>query len=120
MGWKSQADFRAYKNRRSERMAQIGLGLEDRVEGILARMKEDGEISGFVHSKRHSFNDRNGKDFIVFKLINGEYVAAGFGVTISQNSFSRAKVRHPSPQFRFPVETKDETIRRHILGLFID
>ncbi len=113
------AGFKAFKDRRSQRMASIGIALEDEVSKILLDMREKSLIADFKSHKHNSNEDMEGKDFTVTKIINNSEVIRSFGVTISIRCWHRSKMRHNEiPQFCFPIGTKPETMQKRILELF--
>ena len=116
---KNREEFRRFRARKAMRYAAVGRMLEDEVEKILAKMQDEGVIFDFARSLPNSQEDHEGKDFRVSQIIDGKKIDRFLGVTISQRSHSIARIRHRNvPQFLFPVETKQETIKKRVLELF--
>lgn len=114
MAWKNSGAFKEWKDRRSQRYAERGLGLEDEVETLLTKMRDAGEIDSFSRHARNSPEDCDGRDFTIVQSDKD----ASFGVTISIRSWNEARLIHPDvPQFCFPPGTKPETMEKRILNL---
>ncbi|GEM_PF-3206526 len=110
--------FRAWQGRKAKRRSEVGYQFEDEVNKILDKMKEENLISSFCRFDHNSEEDRNGKDFLVAKIVNKKEMFCAFGVTISLQSWQKAKMKHWNvPQLCFPLGTKTETIKRRILEL---
>ncbi len=108
-----------WAKRHALRFAKIGLDLENQVASLLESMKNEKVITSFEKHPHHSTEDQDGKDFTVTREIEGKIVTRHFGVTISVRSWGMSKTRHPhTQQFCFPIGTKTETMRKHILKLF--
>jgi hypothetical protein len=115
MSWRKQRDRDEFFSRKSQRYSRIGDKFEHEVADLLARMKEDGRISHFIHHEKHSKADQDGMDFTVWV---GD-TEKSFGVTISMHSWNKAKQKHPyTPQFCFPIGANKSTIIDRILSLF--
>lgn len=117
--FKNKEAMRQFGLRRMRRRSKMGRELELEIERILHKMQEDGLVADFRRFEPNSPEDREGCDFEVTVQVHGAENVKRFGVTISQKSWSRANVVHSDiPQFRFPPGTKEETVRKRILGLF--
>lgn len=115
----NQKSRQEFSNRRSVRMSKLGREFEQEVLKLLNRMVEDSKLASAVYNAPFSREDREGKDFTVGKLVNGEIVYRSFGVTISLLSYSKGKVlHHEVPQFCFPIGTNPSTIEKRVLALF--
>lgn len=107
------------RNRKGLRYARVGREFEVEVARILQKMCEERLLCNFVRHPPRSAEDHDGRDFTVTALVGAEEKQQSFGVTISYNSWTDAKVKHPyTRQFCFPIGTKPETIRKRILELF--
>ncbi len=119
MGWRNSRDRQKARNRHGERFAGYGRVLEEEMVTHLTRMKDAGDIDGFVRHTPNSTEDEQGKDFTVTKIVDGEPREVHLGVTISIRSWHKSRVRHAKiAQLCFPIGTKPETIRARILELF--
>lgn len=118
---RSERRWQEFSARRSERYSRLGREQEFWVEKILVDAVECGELLGAVRHSPNSAADFAGKDFTVKKKVGGQVVIRSFGITISHNSWNRAKINHRDvPQFCFPIGTKPETVIMRVLDLFED
>lgn len=109
---KKRQDFSA---RRARRRGFLGRMTEDRVEKILIKMQEKGELVDFERYEANSPEDSEGKDFRVTALIDRELVSASFGITISMKCQQEHQLKHPNePSILIPPEMNDERIRWRI------
>ena len=113
--------FREGKNRRRQRCSERGREFEKTFSMLLEKMQKRDMIVLFKQHPPNSPEDRSGKDFTVWKMVNGKCIGHSFGITTSSNSLKRSRVRYPTvPQFHFPMETRPETMQKRVLGLFED
>ena len=111
-------DFAGFRARRSQRMANQGIVLEDTVEKLLEKLKDEKKILGFTRHPHNSKEDSSGKDFTVIFDSNGYEDERSFGVTISLRSWHDAKLMHRDvPQFCWPIGTNTTTMQERILKL---
>lgn len=109
MGWKNKTDFKAYRDRRSQRGQQRAEELRDRVVGILTNMQDQNRIQEFVEVPNPAI-------FVVVGMVENMPTPRKFGVSISPT--------HPKENtdsviyFHIPPETKTETIEKKIIDLF--
>lgn len=119
MSWSNSRKFREWAKRRMERGSKRGRALEAEVEQLLSKMKEAGKIDGFICNPPNSPEDRDGKDFAIMQVIDGEETWRSFGVTHSAKCWHRAKWLHSNtPQFCFPIGTNPGTMEKRFLDLF--
>lgn len=81
-------------------------------------MVDEGVLDGFEYHAPNSVEDQEGKDFTVWIKKGHDTVRQSFGITISLQCCD--KRHYPIPEFCFPVETTDKTIKRRVLSLFND
>jgi len=81
-------------------------------------MVDEGIIDGFKYHAPNSVEDQEGKDFTVWRKKEHDMVTRSFGITISLRCCDNH--HYPLPEFCFPIETTDKTIKRRILSLFND
>ena len=126
MGWRRKKSWYRKTNCRLGRqqyrpkdLAFEGRNFEDKVERIMIQMCNRGNLSSVIHHPPNSFEDQNGKDFTVSKVINGEIVTKSFGLTFSMSRELRATKKHPDvPQKYIPLWASDKEIEDTILSLF--
>lgn len=126
MGWRKGKNFyRRSKVRIGKRtmspgqLAQEGRRFESKVEQVLYRMQQQGRIVRFTYHQPHSQEDREGKDFTVVKVVNGQPIEQSFGISISQHRVHQSQEKHPNvPQLHLPLRMKDDQIATAILTLF--
>jgi hypothetical protein len=110
---------RAQFNKMRNSRANIGYWMEDTVEKILETMVKDKKLLSFKRSKPNSRQDREGRDFRVTKLVQGQKISISFGITISLTGVIRHKCKHPDvPQLLMEPTISDERIAEKILSLF--
>ena len=118
MSFKNKQAMQDFCARRANRMAEVGVGLEDTVEKVLQKLQSDGGILRFTRHPHNSTEDRSGKDFTVVFNHEDKEIEHSFGVTISNRSWQRGKViHHDVTQFCWPVGTNTQTMEKRILGL---
>ena len=116
---KGKQDSNKVSNRKADRHAEWGRGMENRISSILTRMVEDGLIHSFEQSVPRSQKDREGKDFTVRKSMEDKIEEKYFGCTISARHLNDSIGKHPYvPQWLTPINIKDETMRKKVLSLF--
>lgn len=113
--------FRKAHNQKAQWRADLGRKFELTVAKLLNRMVENNKLTSSLYNQPNSSADKQGKDFTVTQISkNGEKITHSFGVTISYQSWGRAKLKHPDvPQFYFPIGTRFATIEETILNLFL-
>ncbi len=118
---KSAQRRRAFSERRSMRRSELGRLTEERVEKLLAKKREAGELLSFKKHLANSQEDCAGKDFTVSKIIDGKTVSASFGVTISLKNHQEDLMLHPDmPSIIIPPEMNDERIRQRIVQILVE
>lgn len=112
--------YKSLRDRRSRRWAKYGEDLENEVEELLRNMQKTDEISRFKHHLKNSPEDHDGKDFTVWKKIEGKEIEHSFGITISAKSLHKAQQIHPHvSQFCWPMGRNPTNMKMRILGLYV-
>lgn len=109
---------RERSNKISERHGRWGREMEQRVAAILEKMVQEGLLHSAIYHEPNSSEDQAGKDFTVEKMVGGELVIRSFAITIRPPKMWDLLLHTDVLQWYLPINTKDLTIRRKVLGLF--
>lgn len=119
--WERQRNLKrvSSRDRKGERKARWGRDFEEVVFKMLQRMQDEGHFKDVTYHSPNSTEDRDGKDFTVVRVLEGERIERSFGMTTSLRSRESAQGKHPGvPQFHWPINTKPETILKRVFTLF--
>lgn len=112
---RSMQKRQAFSTRKAMRRAELGRQTEDRVEKLLTKKMEAGELISYQRYPPNSPEDSEGKDFGVTQEIGKEKITAPFGVTISLKSLQEHREKHPDvPCILIPPEMGDKRIWQRI------